>query len=86
MCDENEEIRIVFAIGGGKYAYWKKQVGFDNDNKVHSYTLFWGREGSYKVFIDGNLRVSGKVKDDFDFGVEEWIEESISGNQLYNYD
>lgn len=66
QCGYNKRVHIIFHYKG-ENLLWKKEPRYPDDKLTHVYTLVVKPDNTYEMYIDQELKESGKLEDDWKF-------------------
>jgi calreticulin len=87
ICGYTKKIHLIFHYNG-KNLLWKKEPRCEDDKLTHVYTVSVKPDNTYKVLVDGQVKESGNLEDDWDFlpakmiddpndkKPEDWVDEA----------
>lgn len=87
QCGPTRRVHAIFNYKG-KNLLWKKEPRYPDDKLTHVYTLRVKPDNTYEMYIDKELKESGKLEDDWDFlepkeiddpedkKPEDWVDEA----------
>lgn len=65
-CGYTKKVHVIFNYKG-ENLLWKKEPAFPDDKLTHVYTLVVKPDNTYEMYIDQELKESGKLEDDWKF-------------------
>jgi calreticulin len=65
-CGYTSKVHVIFHYKG-ENLLWKKEPRFPDDKLTHVYTLVVKPDNTYEMYIDQELKESGKLEDDWKF-------------------
>jgi len=74
ICGGNRKVHFIFNYNG-KNLDWKKTVQPATDKLTHVYTAIVHPDNTYKMLIDGEVKESGSLEEDWDFLPPKRIED-----------
>jgi len=66
ICGYNKKIHLIFNYNG-KNLLWKKEPRCEDDKLTHAYVVVVKPDNTYEVRVDGSVRESGSLQDDWEF-------------------
>ena len=66
QCGYNKRVHVIFNYNG-ENLLWKKEPKYPDDKLTHVYTLRVTPANTYELYIDQELKESGKLEDDWAF-------------------
>jgi len=66
QCGYNKRVHVIFNYKG-ENLLWKKEPKYPDDKLTHVYTLRVTPENKYELYIDQELKESGKLEEDWEF-------------------
>jgi calreticulin len=66
ICGPTKKIHLIFNYNG-KNLLWKKEPRAEDDKLTHVYTVSVKPDNTYKVLVDGQVKESGSLEEDWDF-------------------
>jgi calreticulin len=87
ICGYTKKIHLIFNYNG-KNLLWKKEPRCEDDKLTHVYTVVVKADNTYQVLVDGSVKESGNLEDDWDFlppkqiddpsdkKPEDWVDEA----------
>lgn len=66
ICGGENKIHTIFSYNGQNHL-WKKKPAAEKDQLSHVYRLVVKPDNTYEVSVDGTVKESGNLEDDFDF-------------------
>lgn len=66
QCGYTKKVHVIFHYKG-QNLLWKKEPRFPDDKFTHVYTLVVKPDNTYELYIDQELKESGKLEDDWKF-------------------
>ena len=65
-CGSDKKIHIIFRYNGNNLL-WKKKPTSPSDRLTHIFTLILKSDNTYSFLLDGEVKESGKLEEDWDF-------------------
>jgi calreticulin len=87
ICGSTKKVHLIFNFNG-KNMDWKKNLDCPSDKLSHIFTAVIKSDDTYEVLIDGEVKESGKLSEDWDFmepkvipdpdakKPEDWVDEA----------
>lgn len=66
QCGYTKKVHVIFHYKG-ENLLWKKEPRYPDDKLTHVYTLVVKADNTYEMYIDQELKESGKLEDDWKF-------------------